>query len=105
MKYDPKLFRRHSPNRRKTRMNAVLEFDDQSQHVVILDVSYDGMKLSVPHIIQPGTAVTVHVLQERIPAIVHWSKSHFAGLHLLKRLRRSTLLSLEASHDELANYR
>ena len=105
MKFDPTFFRRHSPNRRKTRMNAVIEFENQTQEVVILDVSYDGMKLSVPDNIAPGTAVMIHVLDEKIPAIVHWSKTHFAGLHLLKRLKSSTLHALEMSNDELAKFR
>ena len=97
--------RRHSPNRRKTRVEAQLDLEGQLHRVILLDVSYEGMKLSVPEDIEPGTAVTIHVLGESIPAIVHWSKSRFAGLHLLLRLESDTLVALETAHDELADFR
>ena len=97
--------RRHSPNRRKTRVEAVLHIDGQSLRVVILDVSFDGMKLSVPENIAPGTAATVEVHDARIPAIIHWSRTRFAGLHLLKRFDSATLTKLETAHDDLAEYR
>ncbi len=97
--------RRHSPNRRRTRVAARLHVDDAVKDVVIRDVSYEGMKLSVPNTIAPGTAVMVELAGESIPAIVHWSKSGFAGLHLLRRLERDTLVMLETAHDELADFR
>ena len=97
--------RRFSPNRRQTRVAALLHVDDTVEQVVIVDVSYAGMKLSVPEDMAPGTAVTVEVMGERIPAIVHWSKSRFAGLHLLSRLEAETLLALESADDELAEFR
>ena len=100
-----KFNRRHSPNRRKTRVEAKLDLEGQFHRVFVLDVSYQGMKLSVPEDIEPGTAVTVHVLGESIPAIVHWSKARFAGLNLLVRLESDTLLALETAHDDLAEYR
>lgn len=97
--------RRHSPNRRRTRVNALMYLDNFPVNVVIRDVSYEGMKLSVPHDIEIGTAVTIQVAGEDIPAIVHWSKAGFAGLHLLRRLERNTLVTLENAHDELADFR
>ena len=97
--------RRHSPNRRKTRVEALLDVEGAQVRAIILDVSYAGMKLSVPNNLEPGTAVTVQVLGESIPAIVHWCKSRFVGLHLLIRLESDTLVSLENAHDELAEYR
>ena len=97
--------RPHSPNRRKTRVEAVLDVEGTEVRVIIVDVSYAGMKLSVPEDIEPGTAVTVHVLGDKIPAIVHWSKSRFAGLHLLVRLESETLVALETAHDDLAEFR
>ncbi len=97
--------RRHSPNRRQTRVEALLHVDTAVERVVIVDVSYEGLRLSVPHNIPPGTAVTIEVMGERIPAIVHWSKSRFAGLHLLSRLEAETLLALESADDELAEFR
>lgn len=97
--------RRHSPNRRKTRVEAVMEAEGERHRVIIIDVSYEGMRLSVPRDIAPGTAVTVEVFGERVPAIVHWSRTRFAGLHLLERLERDTLVALETAHDELAEFR
>ena len=97
--------RRFSPNRRRTRVEALLHVDDRVLHTVILDVSYDGMKLSVPKDLPQGTAVTIEVLNENIPAIVHWSKKKFTGLHLLHRLERDTLVALETAHDDLAEFR
>ncbi len=97
--------RRFSPNRRRTRVGALLHVDDTVVPVVIMDVSFDGMKLSVPEDLSQGTAVSVEILQETIPAIVHWSKTRFAGLHLLRRLDRDTLVALENAHDDLAEFR
>ena len=70
-----------------------------------MDVSYQGMKLSVAENVLPGTPVMVMVLGEDIPAIVHWSKSRFVGLNLLRRLERDTLVALETAHDELEEFR
>ena len=39
--------RRHSPNRRRTRVKALLHIDDRIEQIVIRDVSYEGMKLAV----------------------------------------------------------
>ena len=97
--------RRHSPNRRKTQVEARIEVDGRRQRAIILDVSYEGMKLSISEDIPPGTAITVEVFGERIPAIVHWSRTRFAGLHLLERLKRDTLVALETAHDDLKEYR
>ena len=97
--------RRYSPNRRKTRVEAEIDVDGERLRAIILDVSFNGMKLSVPENFAPGTALTVHVLDEAIPAIVHWSKSRFAGLYLLRRLERDTLVALETAHDDLAEFR
>lgn len=105
MKMDQHFNRRHSPNRRKTRVEALLHIDGHAMRVVILDVSYDGMKLSVPENIEPGTAATVEVHDSRIPAIIHWSRTRFAGLHLLQRFDGATLTKLETAHDDLAEFR
>lgn len=97
--------RRHSPNRRSTRVEALLHVEGTVERVMIVDVSFEGMKLSVPENLPVGTAVTVEVMGERIPAIVHWSKARFVGLHMLTRLERETLLALESADDDLAAYR
>ncbi len=97
--------RRHSPNRRHTRVEALLHVEGCVERAVILDVSFEGMKISVPETLAPGTAVTVEVMGEKIPAIVHWSRTRFAGLHMLQRLERETLLALETADDDLAQFR
>lgn len=97
--------RRHSPNRRKTRVPARLQTDDRVLSVVILDISYEGMKLATPERIEPGMPVTIEALDARVPAIVHWSSNRRAGVHLLDRLDRETLIALETAEDELAEFR
>ena len=99
------LNRRHSPNRRKTRVEALIELDGRFHRVTIRDVSYEGMKLRVPLAIEPGTPITVHVLDHKIPAIVHWNKGTYAGIHLLDRMDAQTLLALETADDRLAAFR
>lgn len=97
--------RRHSPNRRKTRVDAVMAFDDSHYPVTIRDISYTGMKLAVPLAVEPGSPVTLLVLAHRIPAIVHWCRDGFIGIHLLERLDGQTLLALENAEDDLAAFR
>lgn len=97
--------RRHSPNRRSTNVAARLFVEDITLDVVVENVSFEGMRVTAPHLLEPGTALTVEVLGERIPAIVHWSKDQQTGLHLLQRLGRHALLALETADDELAEFR
>ena len=97
--------RRHSPNRRKTKVNAVVDVDGKPLRAVIRNVSFKGMNLSLPHNLAPGTAITIEVLNQRIRAIVHWCRSCSAGVHLLERLDGQTLIALENAHDELAEFR
>lgn len=97
--------RRHSPNRRRTRVEAILHADGARLQIEILDISYDGMKLSVPHRLAPGTPVTVETMGARIPAIVHWSRAGHAGVRLLDRVDREILIALETADDDLADFR
>lgn len=97
--------RRHSPNRRKTCVPALLHVDGAVLEVMILDVSYEGMKLAAAQPLEPGTAVTIEMLEVRIPAIVHWYADGVAGIHLLERLARDVLVALETADDDLAEYR
>ncbi len=97
--------RRHSPNRRKTRVEAMMDLDGEMYPVVIRDVSFEGFKLAVPVSIAPGSPVTIHVLDRRIPAIVHWCRRGYAGIHLLERLEGQTLIALETADDALAEFR
>ena len=97
--------RRHSPNRRRTKLAARLHLDERVIETTILDVSYEGMKILTEDELPQGTAVTVEIDEERVPAIVHWWKDGRAGLHLLERLERETLLTLETADDDLAEFR
>ena len=78
-----------------TRVEAFLHVNGQSKRVVILDFTMHGVKLAVANQLRPGTAVTIEIFGDHIPAIVHWSKSNFAGLHLMSRLELETLDTLE----------
>lgn len=97
--------RRHSPNRRKTRVDAVMTLDGKHYPVTIRDVSFQGMKLSVPLEIATGSPLTLHVMGHSIPAIAHWSRNGFIGIHLLQRLEGQTLIALETAADDLAAFR
>lgn len=97
--------RRFSPNRRKTRVDAWFSSDLGRQRVVVLDVSFEGMKLKMPKAVPPGTAGTVDVFGNRIATLVHWWKDGSAGVRLAERLDRDLLVALENAADELADYR
>lgn len=97
--------RRHSPNRRKTNVPAIVRADGERMHAVILDISYEGIKLSVPLPLQPGTPVTIEALGAEIPAIIHWHRAGFAGARMLDRLESRVLIALETAEDDLAEYR
>lgn len=97
--------RRHSPNRRKTRVPATLRLEDGLVEIVIRNVSYKGMGLQVPCTLEPGTPVTIEAVGARIPAIIHWQRGGHAGVHLLDRLDSAVLIALETADDELAAFR
>lgn len=105
MKISQNFNRRHSPNRRKTRVEAAVEVDGIRLVGFVVNVSFDGMQLALPHNLQPGSPITIEFLNHRIPAIVHWSKARHAGVHLLERLEGQTLIELESAEDDLADYR
>lgn len=97
--------RRHSPNRRKTRVDASMELDGVRHPITIRDVSFEGFKIAVPVSIARGSPIEISVLDRRIPAIVHWCRGGYAGVHLLQRLEGQTLIALENADDALAAFR
>lgn len=97
--------RRHSPNRRKTHVDAFMELDGATYPVTIRDISFQGMKISVPIVIEPGSPLMLSVLGHDIPAIVHWFRGGYVGVHLLERLDGQTLIAVENAADELAAFR
>ncbi|MEM9262969.1 MAG: PilZ domain-containing protein [Pseudomonadota bacterium] len=97
--------RRHSPNRRKTRVDAVMALDGIHYPSTILEISFQGMKIAAPVSAEPGSPITVFVLSHQIPAIIHWCKDGKVGVHLLERLDGQTLIALENAEDEFAAFR
>lgn len=97
--------RRHGPNRRRTRVDALADIEGTLRPVTILDVSLRGMKIVVPVLVFPGTPVTVMVLKHELHSIVHWYRLGHAGLRLLDQLDARTLIALESAYDDLAEYR
>ena len=75
--------RRYSPNRRKIRFDAALVVDDNLFPIIILDVSFDGMRLAVRRTVEKGSPVTIKSIGVDISAVVHWSQNGYAGVHLL----------------------
>lgn len=96
---------RHSPNRRKTHVHALLHADGNVLIVVIRDICCEGMKIALDARLDLGTPVTVEMMKTRVPALVHWCENGFAGLRMLERLDRDTLVALETADDDLAEYR
>ena len=85
-------------SRRLISMSAHLYVDGEVLDVMLLDVSRDGAKITVPFAILPGTAVALQVQATGVPALVQWCRDHAAGLRFLERLDRATLSFLEG-HD------
>ena len=83
----------------------MLRLDGMSCKAVILDVSFEGLKLSLPLTLDSGTPVTIEACDTAFPAIIHWCKDGLAGVHLLERLDRDVLIALETADDDLAEYR
>ena len=97
--------RRHSPNRRKTRVAAVMLVEGARYPVTIRDISYHGMLVEVPLHIALGTPISLCLLNQEIPAIVHRCEAGHIGIHLLERLDAETLLAIENADDALAAVR
>ncbi len=97
--------RRHSPNRRDTRVPARADVMGAILNATIINVSFDGMRLELSVDLTPGTPITIEVLNQRIPAIVHWCQDKTVGVHLLERLPGQTLIALENAADDLADFR
>lgn len=97
--------RRHSPNRRKTLVPARVHAEDRVMSCLVLDVSLEGMRLSVPERVERGTPITIVTMDTAVPALVHWWKDGHAGVRLLDRLDCGTLIALETASDDLAEFR
>lgn len=94
------LNRRLDPNRRKTRVDAWLDYETATVRITIVDVSLKGMKIEVAIEIQPGTAVTVEVLGKDVSAIVSWCDLSHAGLHLVEDIDPELMRILEGVQED-----
>ena len=97
---DASLERRLGPNRRKTRVDACLDYGNAPVPIKIVDVSLKGMKVEVAKKIQLGTAVTVEVLGRKITAIVSWCHLSHAGLYLLENVDPDLMRTLEGVQED-----
>ena len=90
-------FPNYRPKRHATSVEARLLADGEDLTAVLLDVSRDGAKLSVPYPLLAGTAVRLRVGKSDTKALVHWSRKGQAGLRFIDRLDPATLIALEAA--------
>ena len=95
----------YRPSRRPTRVGATIVIDDMILQTVVVDISRDGARLSLPGWIAPGTAVYLKVRDASVPALVHWMSDGHAGVRFYDRLDRETLIALETADDPLADWR
>lgn len=103
MKLSRSMNRRHSPNRRQAWVDVMIDVNGTTHPATICDVSYDGMKLSVPVRIEPGSPIKIAVMGQSVPAIVHWHCERHIGVHLLGRLEADVLFAIENSLDGLSS--
>lgn len=89
----------------ETHVHAKLRYDEALIRVIVLDVSREGMKLSVPNEIEVGTGVVISLLGVDITAVVHWCHSGMVGLQLLKNLDRNTMIALDQTQKKLSKSR
>lgn len=93
--------KRFHPNRHDFRIIAVMSLEDDEDHdVTLLDVSKHGMKLQTPIALEVGAPVTIYLMADAWPGIVHWSENGFAGLHLLKPFDLRAVLTTQLIEDD-----
>lgn len=92
----------YRPMRHLARMGASVVSDAGPADVVLEDISRDGAKISPGFWMAPGSAVTLKVGNDELPAIVHWARADAAGLRFLSRPDPDTLRRIEASDPKSA---
>lgn len=95
----------YRPTRRKTRVSAILAVEDVILQVMVVDISRDGAKLTLPGWVAPGSAVHLTVAAHTTPALIHWVRDGVAGVRFLDRLNGASLSAIEAADDPLKDYR
>jgi len=81
----------YRPMRRLTQMGAEIVSDAGIANVSLDDISRDGARISPGLWLAPGSAVTLKIAGQELPAVVHWSKKSSAGLRFLQRPDVETL--------------
>lgn len=97
--------RRKSPRRKLRHLQGKLHHAGTTTRVTVLDVSREGMQISVPAPLSNGEGVTFSMLGVDIPAIVHWSHDDKAGLRLIQELDRNTLIALDSAQAKIERLR
>jgi hypothetical protein len=91
---DQKTYR---PMRRLAQLGAEVISDAGPAEVTLRDISRDGAKITPGYWMAPGTAVTLKVGADELPAIVHWARKDAAGLRFLDRPDPDMLRRIEES--------
>lgn len=96
---------RYRPNRRTTRVDAVLDAEGETLATTLLDISRDGARITLPYRLLPGTAVRLRFRNRIAKALVVWFRDGEAGLKFLDRLDRETLVAIETATDDADAFR
>ena len=97
---DSKTYR---PMRRLAELGAEVISDAGPAPVTLRDISRDGAKITPGYWMARGSAVTLKVGDDELPAIVHWSRDDAAGLRFVERPDPEMLRRIEESDPRRAS--
>ena len=89
----------YRPMRHKANARAEIVSDAGIARVALKDISRDGAKIAPGMWLARGSAVTLNIDGEALPAIVHWAREDAAGIRFLDRPDPNTLIRLERSAE------
>ena len=92
--HDTKAYR---PMRRRAELGAEVISDAGPATVTLRDISRDGARITPGYWMARGSAVTLKVGDDELPAIVHWSRDDAAGLRFVDRPDPDMLRRIENS--------
>lgn len=87
----------YRPMRHKAQAGAEIISDTGTTQVSIQDISRDGARIAPGMWLARGSAVTLKIEGQDLPAVVHWAREDAAGLRFLDRPDPGTLTKLERS--------
>lgn len=87
----------YRPMRHKANAGAEIVSDAGIARVELKDISRDGAKITPGMWLARGSAVTLRIDGETLPAVVHWAREDAAGIRFLDRPDPKTLIRLERS--------